>query len=433
MRGLFGSLVGTERKSADNTRYGAIDEMWADFFGGNRASKAGPIINWKSALSVTTLLACGRVRGDALATVPWKLYRRREKTINGKTVVVREEARQHSLYDLLATAPNEWMTSLEFRETLSLHVDFLGHGFVFLNKVNDEIQEMILLDPARVTFKVNEDYSRTYRLAGFDGSTQSVPGDQIWHVKGPSWDTIDGLNIIQLAAEAIGLTLATEESHAAFHRNGVRPSGILSADGSLDETELVRLSAWVRRNFGGAANAGRLMVVDKAAKFYPTQMSGVDSQHIETRKFQVERLCEMMRVMPIIIGFSGDKNATFASAEQMFSAHLVHTVRPIHRRFGGSADLFLLTRRERAQGYYTGFVDADFLSPVMKDKAEYYKIALGGGGNPGWLTPADVRNFDELPYVEGADHLYCGTNMAPIGADGVPMVPSVDPAPSPKG
>ena len=129
------------------------------------------------------------------------------------------------------------------------------------------------------------------------------------------------------------------------------------------------------------------------------------------------------RVMPIMIGFSGDKNATFASAEQMFLAHLVHCVRPIHRRFGGSGDLFLLSKNERAQGFYTGFVDADFLSPAIKDKGEYYKIALGGGGNPGWLTPNEVRAFDELPPEDGGDHLYVGVNTAPIGADGRPRTP----------
>jgi HK97 family phage portal protein len=259
-----------------------------------------------------------------------------------------------------------------------------------------------------------------------------VPGDLIWHVKGPSWDTIDGLNIVDLAREAIGLALATEESHAAFHRNGVRPSGILAADGTMNTAQLTRLSAWVRRNFGGSTNAGKLMVVDRAAKFQSTQMTGVDSQHIETRKFQVERICEVLRVMPIMIGFSGDKNATFASAEQMFLAHLVHCVRPIHRRFGGSADLHLLTKKQRAEGYYTGFVDSDFLSPSVEAKARYNQIALGGPNNPGWVTQNDVRGWDEMDAVEGADSLYVPSGMAVLDENGklVPITPPKSPAPT---
>ncbi|MES0168237.1 phage portal protein [Mesorhizobium sp. M0027] len=429
MRGLFGALAGGERKDQGGSRYGLVDEMWADFFGGLRSSKSGVSVNWKSSLSNTTVLACCRVRADGHATVPWKLYQRTETTKKGRTVVGRREARDHPLYDLLATAPNEWMTSLEFRETQSLHVDLAGRSYAYKNVVRGEIVELILLDPGRVTKRVNKDYSRVYTLHGLDGTTETVSGDKIWEVKGPSWDTIDGLDVVRLAAEAIGLALATEESHAAFHRNGVRPSGMLSVEGAMNEAGLIRLAAWVRRNFGGANNTGRLMVVDRNANFVPMQMTGVDSQHIETRKFQVERICEVLRVMPIMIGFSGDKNATFASAEQMFNAHLTHTVRPIHRRFGGSGDLHLLSKDERKKGFYTGFVDGDFISPVLKDKGEYNKIALGGGGSPGWLTPNEVRAFDELPPVDGGDNLYVGINTAPIGPDGRPRTP--DPKPGP--
>ncbi len=429
MRGLFGSLVTPRAERKEESRYGLVDEMWADFFGGLRSSKAGAVVNWKSALTVTTVLACCRVRADGLATVPWKLYQRTEEKVNGRTVVGRREARDHPLYDLLATAPNEWMTSLEFRETQSFHVDLVGRSITFLNKVRGRVAEMILLDPARVKMTVRADYSRTYTLMGLDGSVRTVSAEHIWHVKGPSWDTVEGLDIVRLAAEAIGLALATEESHAAFHRNSVRPSGMLSVEGNLNEAGLVRLAAWVRRNFGGATNHGRMMTMDRNAKFVPFQMNGVDSEHLATRKFHVERICEVLRVMPIMIGFSGDKNQTFASAEQMFLSHLVHCVRPIHRRFGGSADLFLLSKEERREGFYTGFVDADFLSPAMKDKGEYNKIALGGGGNPGWLTPNEVRAFDELPPAIGGDHLYVGVNTAPIGPDGRPQTP--DPKPEP--
>lgn len=438
MRGLFGALASGAGERKDESRYGLVDEMWADFFGGMRTSKSGVSVNWKSSLSNTTVLACARVRADGHATVPWKLYQRTETSKNGKIVVGRKEARDHPLYDLLATAPNEWMTSLEFRETQSLHVDLVGHSYAFKNWVagvhsGPHISEIILLDPARVTHRQLIDGSMEYTLRGLDGSQQTLTRHHIWHVKGPSWDTIDGLDIVRMAAEAIGLALATEESHAAFHRNGVRPSGILAADGTMGEPQLIRLAAWVRRNFGGASNAGKLMVVDRAAKYYQTQMSGVDSQHIETRKFQVERICEVLRVMPIMIGFSGDKNATFASAEQMFLAHLVHCVRPIHRRFGGSGDLHLLSKEERKKGFYTGFVDSDFLSPSVEAKAKYNQIALGGPNNPGWVTQNDVRGWDEMDAIDGADSLFVPSGMAVLDESGklVPIVtPSAPKAPS---
>jgi hypothetical protein len=62
-------------------------------------------------------------------------------------------------------------------------------------------------------------------------------------------------------------------------------------------------------------------------------MKGVDAQTIEQRKHQVEEICRLVRVMPLMIGHAGDTSPTFASAEQFFIAHRVHTC---SRRAGGS-------------------------------------------------------------------------------------------------
>jgi hypothetical protein len=106
----------------------------------------------------------------------------------------------------------------------------------------------------------------------------------------------------------------------------------------------------------------------------------------------------------------------------MMLAHLVHLVRPQHDRWTASMDRWLLTKKERAEGVYTAFVDASFMSPAMKDKAEYRKIALGGAGSPAWLTPNEVRGHDELPPLPGGNNLYSPTNAGPIDKNGIPQV-----------
>jgi hypothetical protein len=41
----------------------------------------------------------------------------------------------------------------------------------------------------------------------------------------------------------------------------------------------------------------------------------------------------------------------------------------------------------------TPFIDGEFLRATAKDRAEYNKVALGAGGNPGWATINDVHNW----------------------------------------
>jgi HK97 family phage portal protein len=414
VRGIFDRIASREVKNEESTRYGLVDQMWADFFHGGAMSRSSISVNWKKALTVTTVLACTRRIAEGNATVPFKLYRK----VDGK----RMEATDHPLYDLLSTKPNDWQSSVEFRETQAFHAVLAGNAYAYKNTVGDKILELILLDPGRCKPKQATDYSINYQLTGLDGSQVTVPAENIWHLRGPSWDTVEGLDIVKLTREAIGLAIATEQSHAAFHANGVRPSGLISVDGVLKEKELIRLAAWVRKNFAGVDNTGKLMAVDRNATFTSTQIKGVDAEHVATRAFQVEQICSALGVMPIMIGHS-DKTATYASTENMLLAHLVHTVRPWHRRTEGSADSQLLTREERRQGYYTGFTDGEFLRAAAKDRADFNKIALGGGGNPGWLTPNEVRGHEDLEPINGGDKLYMPQNIAPIGPDGRAMMP----------
>lgn len=48
--------------------------------------------------------------------------------------------------------------------------------------------------------------------------------DQVFHVKGLSFDGVKGISPIAQAREAIGLSLATEEYGAKFFGNGARPA-----------------------------------------------------------------------------------------------------------------------------------------------------------------------------------------------------------------
>ena len=45
----------------------------------------------------------------------------------------------------------------------------------------------------------------------------------------------------------------------------------------------------------GSENSGKPMIMDRAAKWLQTSMNGVDSQHLETRKFQIEEVCRFFQ------------------------------------------------------------------------------------------------------------------------------------------
>ena len=388
--------------------------VWAEMMRVGAKSKAGQKVTLDSALKVATLFACLRVLSEGVAQVPFKLMRDAEGT--------KLPAREHPLYDLLATAPNDWQTSYEFREQTVIHAA-MGNAYVWKNMIRGRPAELILLDPGRmVPDQADEFGAPAYKYTLRDGKVVQFSADVIWHVRGPSWNGYAGLQMLQIAREALGLAMATEESHAKLHEKGVRPSGTYTVDGSLSPAQHAQLTKWVKDELTGAENAGAPLILDRGAKWLSMAMTGVDAQHLETRRYQIEEVCRFMRVSPIMVGYS-DKATTYASAEQMFLAHVVHTLSPWYARIEQSADRNLLTERERKQGLYFNFNANGLMRGAAKDRAEYYARALGSGGHPGWMTPDEVRGLEDMnPRGGSADDLPPGANT--------PKDPPPDPTPA---
>jgi len=198
-----------------------------------------------------------------------------------------------------------------------------------------------------------------------------------------------------MARDAIGLSIALEQGQSDFQRNGAQTSGILSVTNKLSPERFEFLSKWLDKHEPGGVRFQKPIILDDGAKYASNTMTGVDQQLIETRKHQIEDICREFGVMPIMVGHA-DKTATYASAEQMFLAHVVHTLSPWYQRIEQSADVNLLSEKELGAGFYTKFTPNALMRGAAKDRGEFYAKALGSGGTKGWMTQNEVRGFEEM-------------------------------------
>jgi HK97 family phage portal protein len=372
------------------------EPFWSGWF---PASRSGQNVTVETALQVTTVLACVRVIAEGIAQVPLKLYKERD---DGGS----DPAKDHPLYRVLYRRPNPWQTSFEFREMLAAHVCLAGRFVAFKNVVNGKIRELIPFLPHEVCVDVDQFRRPVYRVSSeITGQSQDFPAEAIWHVKGLSWNGYDGLKPLQLAREAIGLAMATEEAHALMHANGAQSTGIYSVDDKLLPDQFLALRNWVEKNMTGEARF-RPMILDRGAKFVPTSMTGVDSQHLETRRHQIEEVCRIFRCAPLMVGYS-DKTATYASAEQMFLAHVVHCLAPWYERIEQSIDCNLLSERDLDDGIYAKFNANALMRGAARDRAEYYFRLWQMGA----LNANEIRAYEEQNPYEGGEIYRAPVNM----------------------
>lgn len=359
-------------------------DLFREIYGG-RETTSGKTVNLLNALGVSTVYGCARVIGNGMAQVPLKLMK---VSPDGKS---RLPVFDHPLYDVLARQPNPWQTSFEFRQMMSWHVELAGNFYAYKNAPAGTVRELIPFQPGLVTVFRRDDMSLVYRVrAEVTGAEMEFPAEAIWHVRGPSWNSWTGIDFLKIAREAIGLSLAMEETQGTTFASGIQTTGVYSVEGKLSGPQHAELRAWIEKEYIGKGSS-KFMLLDRSAKWTPTQMSAVDAQLNEARKTQVEEICRFFGVMPIMVGYT-DKAPTYASAEQFFLAHAVHTLAPRWRMYEDSINANLLTEAERKGGYYSNFVEGGMIRGSAKDT----KDVILGYVNGGVITPNEGRGWLDL-------------------------------------
>ncbi len=359
-------------------------------------SVAGVAVNDKTALQVSTVFACVKAIADGCATPKLHVYR-------GTAGATRQLALNVPEYRLLARRPNEWQTSFEWRRQMTIHAALTGTGLSIKSKgLNGRVRELIPVMPGQWDVRRTARYELRYRCWDEFGLIGEFDPDDVFLLNNVQWDWVKSLNAVVLARSAIGLALATERSQASMHANGLRPSGLYSVDGTLTPEQHERLTTFLKRS-SGPDKTGIPLILDRAAKWLSTGLTGVDAQHVETRRLQVEEICRAYGVFPIMVGHS-DKSATFASSEAFFAAHVKHTLAPWHEAWTQRIDETLL---DGAGPLFAGFDTRYLMAGSMKDRAAWARTMA----EMGVYTRNELRDEEGKDPLPGLDEPLTPLNM----------------------
>jgi len=385
---------------------------------GYQSSAGGPV-TVRNAVDVTAVFCAARIIAEGLAQMPVRVVEERFAEGAGTaTLIVR---RDHWAHRLLAVKPNDWQTSHEFREGLVFNA-VLGEGAIAIkNVIKDQVKELLPVPAGSWSVEQMPDWSLRFRVNYADKTHGYFSHAEVLYLRGPSLDGFTALPAVKQARQAIGLSRALELQQAKLAGNGGKPSGVLSLPSRLSEETRDKLKATWQANFGPGGEGG-IAIIDQDAKFASMTMTSVDAQFIETRRMQIEEIARAFRVQPIMM-MQADKAATFASAEQMFRHHVIHTLGPWMSRFEAVCNRDILGN---AEGLGVDLDERNLLRGDFKDQAEYYSKALGAGGTPAWLTQDEVRaEIGRNPMGGRAAELSQGAmNPAPA--------PKTDPAKDPE-
>lgn len=400
---IFGDGV---RKSS------TIDNWFAEF--GHSHSAAGMAVTQTTAMKVTTVLACVRIRSQDVAKLPPKIY---HLGSDG----ARREARDHYLYQIFRR-PNGWQTWFEFCETMQMAMLLRGNAFaVVVRDGRGKPTAMVPVNPDRVFLWESTNGSLFYQIsrgtphevAVLRDFPQKIPAEDVFHLRWASANSLVGLSPISLHAEAIGLALGQERLAANMVGNGARPSGVLSTDGKLSEIGIKRVKTSWDAAFKGTRNeeSGGTAILEEGLKWQPLTLTSVDLEFIASRKLQIEEICRIFGVSPTKVGVI--ESGIGKAFEQIQLAHYSDAVQP---------DL------ERWEQKLTWHFALDDSLDVQFDETELLRTDLASRANAarvlqvsGITTPNESRRgFGFNPYTArdgmapDGDSLFIPANTIPI-------------------
>jgi HK97 family phage portal protein len=344
---------------------------------------SGQTITDATSVDVPAVFCAARVIAEGMAQVPVRIRRREMRA--GRVYKVDDE--DHWAHRLLAVRPNEWQTSYEFREGMAFNAA-LGRGAIAIKVMagDGRVLELLPVPAGSWTVEQRPNWALRFRVDYADKTHGYFSREEVFYLRGPSINGFEALPAIRQAREAIGLSKALEAQQAKLAGNGGKPSGILAFKQSLRPETREKLRETWQDRFGPNGQGG-VAILDADATFQSMTMTSVDAQHIENRRFQIEEIARAFRIHPLML-MQADKTATFASAEQMFRTHVIHTLGPWFRRFEESAhrDILAYDAERSCDLMERGLMRGDFTA-----EADYYTKALGAGGTPAWMTQNEVR------------------------------------------
>lgn len=246
-----------------------------------------------------------------------------------------------------------------------------------------------------------------FQLAALRNMPMAIPTEDMFHLRGMSFNMLMGASRIGLARDTIGLAIGLQQQQSRFMDNGARPSGVLKVPKSLSPEGAARLKAQWQEFRSGVKNAGSTAVLEDGVDFAPMQLSSVDLQFVEQLRLSIEDVARFFGVPLWKIGVPGAEKIDFEQAEQ---AYVNQTVMP---------DLELWEQKfEMAFDLDANGLRADFDERNLLRARESTRINNGRlGVMSGLYTQNEWRRSEGLPEMPNADELLVPVNLAAVGSD----------------
>jgi HK97 family phage portal protein len=353
-------------------------------------------------MQLISVYACVRVISEALASLPFPVYR--------EDGMSRVKASDDPRFALLNEAPNPEMYAMELWEQVVGWANLQGSGYVFLVRDNrGEVVELWPLPGNRVQRVRSRSNELLYRLRFDNGDEQLLDKRDVVEIR-----AFMGLSPIRkVARDEIAAGLAQNEYGQRFWANSARPDGIVEYPHRLEDDEYEEFRARWNAGHQGVRRSHLVGLLTNGAKWNEVGVPPAEAQFLESKKYTARQIASLYRVPPYKIGDMEPGSVSYASVEVQQMEFVVDSLRPwLVRTEQAVRNRVFNTDRDRRAGVYPEFKVEGLLRGDTLSRYRAYAIGIQWG----FMNRSQPRELENWDYHPELDEFLVPMNMTEAGA-----------------
>jgi HK97 family phage portal protein len=357
-------------------------------------TRSGVNVTGEAALGVSAVWCAVKVISESIGSLPLVLY---VKTPDGN----RDRAEDHTLAPILDNEPNPECTARVFWETFVSHCLLWGNGFIEVQRSKGGkpvalwlvhpryVQVMRDSDTGGMVYRVNIPVGGAGE-PGQVGHTVELQQADVIHVPGLSPDSQIGYNLLRIARENIGYSLALDRFGQSYFGNMANVGGVLSHPGTLSDAARENIRRGWQASYQGVEKTGTTALLEEGMTYTPRNISNEAGQYDESKARAVVDVCRLFNISPVKVHELG--RATWGNLAALNTDFWGTTCRPWAEKIEAELERKLLNPGER-RTLYVEFLADTLLRGSVADRYANYAIGLTAG----FLTVDEVRAWENLP------------------------------------
>lgn len=353
-------------------------------------------------MRLSAVNACVRLISGTISTLPFCIY---EKLPNGDV----QEAPDYPLAWLLSAQPNAEQTAQTFWQAYVASMLLRGPGYGLVNR-NGQGRPISIdfLDPRRTFWFRNPDGTLRYTYTPWNGQQIKLDDSNMFRTLAFTEDGVTPVSPIRQGASVFYSALSADMAANSTFNRGLMATTYFKYPKVLKDTQREDARKMIAK-LSGAMHAGEPVILEAEMDAGNLGINPIDAQLLESRSWSVEEICRWFGVPPHMVGHLDKSTAWGTGIEQNTIGFITYCLRYWMTAIEQNVSKSLIPVREQNR-YYGRFNIMGLMRADSTGRAALYSSASQNG----WMTRAEIRKLENLPFIAGSDVLTAQSNLLPI-------------------